>query len=97
MRPRRPALTSAALTVVALTSLALVGLPTVTAEDAETPKRLPRYERKHTLEGHEGIVRSVVFRPGTHTLVSGGADRSVRIWNGDTGRALGEHVLPRSG
>lgn len=67
------------------------------AEDENTMRVLPRFVRIHTLEGHTKIVRCVGFKPGTHTLVSGGSDRSVRVWDADKGALLAASVLPRSG
>ena len=34
----------------------------------------------HTLEGHEGAVQSVLFDPQSRYIVSGGSDKSFRIW-----------------
>ena len=64
---------------------------------AKDRKKHPPYARLHVLEGHEGIVRSVAFQPGTHTFVSGGADRSIRVWHAGSGALQAVHQLPRSG
>jgi len=52
------------------------------------------WEKKWTLEGHEDKVRSVVFSLDGNTLVSGGCDHTVRLWNVETGtciRNFGKH------
>jgi WD40 repeat protein len=36
-----------------------------------------------TFVGHKDAVLSVAFRPGSHTLLSGGQDRMIKIWSAD--------------
>ena len=50
-----------------------------------------------TLRGHTNLVRSVAFAPDGKTLVTGGADRALRLWDAHTGKPLGVHVMPKSG
>jgi WD40 repeat protein len=42
----------------------------------------------HTLEEHEGAVRSVTFSPDGELLASGSADGTVRLWNVKDGEQL---------
>ncbi|KZP17827.1 WD40 repeat-like protein [Athelia psychrophila] len=43
-----------------------------------------------TLEGHKDQVRAVAYSPdGTH-IVSGSADKTIRIWDAETGEAVGD-------
>lgn len=41
-----------------------------------------------TLAEHTEVVYAVAFRPGTHELATGSLDKTVRIWNADTGQTL---------
>jgi WD40 repeat protein len=47
--------------------------------------RAPRLEEIRCIRGHFGIVSSAVFSPNGRTVLSGSYDKSVRVWNRDTG------------
>ena len=51
--------------------------------DTETGKRV------RTLKGHRGPVTSVAYSPDGKWIVTGGLDRTVRLWDSETGRASG--------
>ncbi|KAG2150693.1 WD40-repeat-containing domain protein, partial [Suillus bovinus] len=46
-----------------------------------------------TLKGHEEPVYDVAFIVGTRLLVTGSADKSLRVWDLDTGKQEGEPLL----
>jgi WD40 repeat protein len=46
-----------------------------------------------TLKGHEEQVNDVAFILGTRLLVSGSNDKSLRVWDLDTGKQVGEPLL----
>ena len=55
------------------------------------------YFRLQTLSGHEGWIRSVATSSDGHTIVSGGDDKTVKIWNlhsGELLNTLAEHTGP---
>jgi WD40 repeat protein len=41
-----------------------------------------------TLAGHQNTVNAIAFAPDGRTLASGGADRTIRIWDAATGQLL---------
>ncbi len=55
------------------------------------PIRIATAQLKATLEGHTNFVWSVAFSPNGKMLASASWDRTVRIWNVNTGRLL--HTL----
>jgi hypothetical protein len=40
------------------------------------------------LEGHVGTVRAVAFLPGSDRIITGGLDRTAKVWDSGTGRDL---------
>ncbi len=63
------------------------------ADTAEARSSLLRHFVEHSrtngfLIGHTGLVRGVAFSPDGHTLVTGSADRTVRLWDVRTSREL---------
>ncbi|KIK37079.1 hypothetical protein CY34DRAFT_810691 [Suillus luteus UH-Slu-Lm8-n1] len=58
-----------------------------------TPKEQLVPHVKMTLKGHEESVNEVAFILGTRFLVSGSEDKSLRVWNLDTGKQVGEPLL----
>ena len=45
-------------------------------------------QRLLTLSGHSGAVTALAFAPGGRTLVSGSADKSLKIWDAVSGQVL---------
>ena len=35
---------------------------------------------KHTFKGHKQVIRTVAFSPDGKQLLSGGLDRTIRVW-----------------
>ncbi|KZV60619.1 WD40 repeat-like protein [Peniophora sp. CONT] len=49
------------------------------------------------LTGHTGPVSSVVFSPDGTRVVSGSDDKTIRIWNAETGQAVGKPLEEHAG
>jgi small GTP-binding protein len=48
----------------------------------------PGFQLKQTLHGHEGVVHCLEWLPDGSTLASSSSDRTIRLWNAETGRLL---------
>ncbi len=62
--------------------------PQESGNQATAPELSPGVKLLRTLAGHTAAVRSVAFGPKGHTLVSGGADGTVQLWELHTGQFL---------
>ncbi|KAG2743645.1 WD40 repeat-like protein [Suillus brevipes Sb2] len=65
--------------------------PKAPAQSTRKGQLVPRV--KMTLKGHEERVNDVAFIHGTRLLVTGSDDKSLRVWNLDTGKQVGEPLL----
>lgn len=62
------------------------GLVTGSSDDQGICLREARSERERWLVGHDSWVRALSFRHDGKMLASGSQDRTVRVWNVDTGQ-----------
>ncbi|KAG1724753.1 WD40-repeat-containing domain protein [Suillus paluster] len=74
-----------------MASIAHEGDTSSKAPTSPARKKTPQAEM--TLKGHHRWVRGVAFIPGTRLLVSCSHDKSLRVWDLDTGQQVGEPLL----
>lgn len=60
-------------------------IPTVAPDAAE---KIHHYQQLHVFEGHAGEIRSVAFSADGRQVATGSNDRTVIVWNGETGERL---------
>ena len=58
-----------------------------TLEGSQAKKSVERRET-FTLKGHSGIVHSVCFSPNGQRIVSGGQDKTLKVWDSKTGQEM---------
>jgi tRNA A-37 threonylcarbamoyl transferase component Bud32 len=111
-RSRRPLVLLAALALVVVAGLLVAGFSLwqrsrsgsdggpadpVGQQNAATPAPAGEIRR---LEGHTGFAPCVVFLPSGRQALSGSRDRTIRLWDVDTGQELARlesHRMPISG
>jgi len=54
-------------------------------------------ERKFHVDGHRSAVTALAFSPDARLLASGSRDRTVRVWNTQSGREEAAHLEARAG
>jgi len=60
-------------------------------------KRLEPLDPARELVGHTGPVNSVAFFPDGTRMLSGGSDDTLRLWDLDTGQAIGQPIAAAAG
>jgi WD40 repeat protein len=58
------------------------------APSSGSPPQPPSFTEKEPFSGHDGTVLSVIFSADGKQLLSGGKDRTVRLWDVATGKEL---------
>ncbi|KAG2136977.1 WD40-repeat-containing domain protein, partial [Suillus bovinus] len=72
------------------------------SNNAVSPQAFAPFIRKEvlqaemTLKGHEDWVRDIAFIPGTRLFVTCSDDKSIRLWNLDTGKQVGKPLSGHS-
>jgi FOG: WD40 repeat len=80
--------------VFAAQLLALQALPPDYPLIPEIEAALRRVKQSLILKGHQGFIRSAVFSPNGKYIISAAWDRTVRIWDSQTGKELRQIILP---
>jgi GTPase SAR1 family protein/sugar lactone lactonase YvrE len=46
----------------------------------------PGFNLRHTLRGHKGVITRIAWSPGGRTLASPSNDKTIRLWDAETGK-----------
>lgn len=49
---------------------------------------LSAFSLRHTLRGHENVIWQIAWSPDGHILASSSQDKTIRLWNGQSGKLL---------
>jgi serine/threonine protein kinase len=71
-------------------------IPVAKDKPVVVKKDKPKKRDPNAFTGHESTVRNIVVSPDGKYLLSGGEDRTVRLWEMETGRPIRSFAMPEA-